>query len=114
MAAEYYMARALELAQIGRGRVSPNPMVGAVVVHDGHIIGEGYHQVFGGPHAEVHAIASVENKALLAESAIYVTLEPCSHHGKTPPCADLIIDTQIPDVYIGCTDPNPQVIAIFK
>lgn len=103
------MKRCLELAAKGLGQVAPNPMVGALVVHDGKIIGEGYHQKFGEGHAEVNAIASVKEKGLLKNSTLYVSLEPCSHHGKTPPCADLIILHQIPYVIIGCLDTNPLV-----
>ncbi|MGL4851835.1 MAG: bifunctional diaminohydroxyphosphoribosylaminopyrimidine deaminase/5-amino-6-(5-phosphoribosylamino)uracil reductase RibD [Phocaeicola sp.] len=102
---EKYMARCLQLAKNGLGSVSPNPMVGAVIVHKGRIIGEGYHIRCGEAHAEVNAIASVKDKALLAEATIYVSLEPCSHTGKTPPCADLIIKMQIPRVVVGCLDP---------
>lgn len=107
-----YMLRALQLARLGEGLVSPNPMVGAVIVSsDGRIIGEGYHHRYGGPHAEVNAINSVkdEDKHLLPESTIYVTLEPCSHYGKTPPCAKLIIDTGIPRVAVGSADPFKEV-----
>lgn len=104
-----YMQRCFELAQKGIGRVNPNPLVGSVIVHDNRIIGEGYHKVCGGAHAEVHAIASVEDKEKLKKSTLYVNLEPCSHHGKTPPCADLIIKMQIPKVVISCADPNPSV-----
>ena len=107
-----YMERALQLARLGEGLVSPNPMVGAVIVaSDGRIIGEGYHHRYGGPHAEVCAVNSVAeaDRPLLAESTIYVTLEPCSHYGKTPPCAQLIIDTGIPRVAVGSADPFPEV-----
>ncbi|MCH5239143.1 MAG: bifunctional diaminohydroxyphosphoribosylaminopyrimidine deaminase/5-amino-6-(5-phosphoribosylamino)uracil reductase RibD [Muribaculaceae bacterium] len=106
-----YMWRALQLAKNGEGRVSPNPMVGAVIVADGRIIGEGFHAFYGGPHAEVNAINSVKeaDRPLLKESTIYVTLEPCSHYGKTPPCANLIKETGIPRVVIGSLDPNPKV-----
>ena len=103
------MLRALELSRLGLGRVSPNPMVGAVIVHKGKIIGEGWHQQFGGPHAEVNAINSVIDHQLLENSTMYVTLEPCSHFGKTPPCADLIIDKKIKRVVIAMQDPNPLV-----
>ncbi|MBD5264250.1 MAG: bifunctional diaminohydroxyphosphoribosylaminopyrimidine deaminase/5-amino-6-(5-phosphoribosylamino)uracil reductase RibD [Bacteroides sp.] len=105
------MQRALQLARGGEGRTAPNPMVGAVVVADNRIIGEGYHRTYGGPHAEVNAIASVkeEDRHLLKEATIYVTLEPCSHYGKTPPCSKLIIDTGIPRVVVGAPDPNPLV-----
>ncbi len=111
MIEEKYMRRALQLARGGEGRVAPNPMVGAVVVANGRIIGEGFHRTYGGPHAEVNAIASVlpEDRELLSEATIYVTLEPCSHYGKTPPCAKLIIDTGIPHVVVGAPDPNPLV-----
>lgn len=106
---ELFMQRAIELATLGSGQVAPNPMVGAVIVHEGKVIGEGYHHVYGGPHAEVNAVNSVENKALLAESTIYVTLEPCAHHGKTPPCCDLLIQHQFKRVVIGTKDPFAQV-----
>ena len=104
-----YMARCLHLAKLGCGNVSPNPMVGAVVVHNDRIIGEGYHHRFGEPHAEPMAIESVRQKQLLAEATLYVNLEPCSHYGKTPPCADLIVSKKIKRVVIGCPDPNPKV-----
>ncbi|WP_461452495.1 bifunctional diaminohydroxyphosphoribosylaminopyrimidine deaminase/5-amino-6-(5-phosphoribosylamino)uracil reductase RibD [Mucilaginibacter sp.] len=111
---EIYMRRCLELAELGKGLVSPNPMVGAVIVLDGKIIGEGYHQKYGGAHAEVNAvnqlIANYDNYAeLFKNSTIYVSLEPCAHYGKTPPCADLIIKHQIPKVVVGCRDPFDQV-----
>lgn len=106
---ELYMKRALQLAQQGLGFVSPNPMVGAVVVHDGKVVGEGYHRAFGGPHAEVHAIEAVEDKSILNKCTLYVSLEPCSHHGKTPPCTDLIQTSGIPRVVVACLDPNPVV-----
>jgi diaminohydroxyphosphoribosylaminopyrimidine deaminase/5-amino-6-(5-phosphoribosylamino)uracil reductase len=111
---EIYMQRCLELAALGAGSVSPNPMVGAVIVHDGKVIGEGYHQKYGEAHAEVNAvntvISSYSNHAeLLKKSTIYVSLEPCAHYGKTPPCADLIIKHQIPKVVVGCRDPFAQV-----
>ena len=103
-----YMRRALQLAACGAGSTSPNPMVGAVIVHDGRIIGEGYHIRAGEPHAEVNAINSVKehDRPLLPESTIYVTLEPCSHYGKTPPCCDLIISKGIKRVVIGSVDSN--------
>ncbi len=105
-----YMLRALELAEKGAGAVSPNPMVGAVIVDgSGKIIGEGYHQRYGEAHAEVNAIAAVEDPAALRDSTMYVTLEPCSHYGKTPPCADKIIEVGIPRVVIGCIDINAKV-----
>ncbi len=105
-----YMARALELAALGRGRVSPNPMVGAVIVApDGRIIGEGYHRRCGEAHAEVNAVASVRDHSGLHSATMYVTLEPCSHYGKTPPCAKLIIDSGIRRVVVGAADPFKQV-----
>lgn len=105
------MRRALYLATLGEGLVSPNPMVGAVIFADGRIIGEGYHRQYGGPHAEPNAIRSVAeaDRHLLKESTMYVTLEPCSHYGKTPPCAQLIIDTGIPRVVVGAGDPFVKV-----
>lgn len=103
------MKRCFELAQKGIGNVAPNPMVGAVIVHNDQIIGEGYHMKWGGPHAEVNAVASVQDTSLLRESKIYVSLEPCSHYGKTPPCAKLIIDKQIPEVIVANVDPYPEV-----
>ena len=103
------MLRCIQLGENALGVAAPNPMVGALVVHHGKIIGEGYTSPFGGPHAEVNAIGAVTNKSLLKESCLYVTLEPCSHHGKTPPCADLILKYAIPQVVIGITDPNPKV-----
>jgi diaminohydroxyphosphoribosylaminopyrimidine deaminase / 5-amino-6-(5-phosphoribosylamino)uracil reductase len=106
---EKYMRRCLELARLGLGDAAPNPMVGSVIVHCGKIIGEGYHQKCGEAHAEVNAINSVKNKSLLKESTIYVNLEPCSHYGKTPPCADLIIEKKIPRVVIGCMDSFTKV-----
>ena len=104
-----YMRRALELAELGRGSVSPNPMVGCVIVHEGIIIGEGFTSPYGGPHAEVNAINSVSDQSLLPESTAFVTLEPCAHHGKTPPCADLIVANGIKKVVIACRDPFDQV-----
>lgn len=106
---EKYMNRCLQLAVNGRQNVAPNPMVGCVIVHQGKIIGEGYHQIYGGPHAEVNAINSVSDKSLLLESTLYVNLEPCAHHGKTPPCSDLIIEMKIPKVVIGCQDDFEKV-----
>ena len=108
---EKYMRRCLQLARCGRLGAAPNPMVGAVIVHDGRIIGEGYHRRCGEGHAEVNAIASVAEKdrGLLKQSTIYVSLEPCAHYGKTPPCAQLIIDTGIPCVVVGCRDPFARV-----
>ncbi|MEP2773907.1 MAG: bifunctional diaminohydroxyphosphoribosylaminopyrimidine deaminase/5-amino-6-(5-phosphoribosylamino)uracil reductase RibD [Fulvivirga sp.] len=104
-----YMHRALELATSGLGSVSPNPMVGCVIVHDYKIIGEGWHKKFGEHHAEVNAINEVRNQDLLKESTVYVTLEPCSHQGKTPPCADLLIAKSVKRVVICNVDPNPKV-----
>lgn len=106
---EAYMRRALELARNGSGQVSPNPLVGSVIVHEGAIIGEGWHEKYGEPHAEVNAIASVKNKELLKESTLYVNLEPCSHMGKTPPCADLIVSHNLQKVVIANRDSNPLV-----
>ena len=107
---ERFMRRALELAAHGRGNTSPNPMVGAVIVSDdGRIIGEGYHRRCGEAHAEVNAVASVKDVAELTRSTMYVTLEPCSHYGKTPPCARLIIEKGIPRVVVGAVDPCDKV-----
>ncbi|OJY90463.1 MAG: riboflavin biosynthesis protein RibD [Sphingobacteriales bacterium 44-15] len=105
------MERCLQLAALGAGNVAPNPMVGAILVYNDRIIGEGYHQQYGKAHAEVNCIAAVkpEDKHLIPESVLYVSLEPCAHHGKTPPCADLIIAHKIPEVVIGCRDPFPLV-----
>lgn len=102
---EKYIARCIQLAKNGLCNAAPNPMVGAVIVHNDTIIGEGYHIRCGEAHAEVNAVRSVKDKSLLKESTIYVSLEPCSHHGKTPPCADLIINKGIPRVVVGCQDP---------
>ena len=102
-----YMEAALELALRGEGNVNPNPMVGAVVVKDGMIIGKGYHKQYGGPHAEVYALNEAGDKCRGA--TIYVTLEPCSHYGKTPPCAEKIIEMGIKKCVIACLDPNPLV-----
>ena len=107
---EKYMRRALQLARLGAGHTSPNPMVGAVIVGpEGRIIGEGWHRKCGEAHAEVNAVASVADPALLRDSTIYVTLEPCSHYGKTPPCANMLIDRGIPRVVVGCLDPFVKV-----
>ncbi|MFT4204096.1 MAG: bifunctional diaminohydroxyphosphoribosylaminopyrimidine deaminase/5-amino-6-(5-phosphoribosylamino)uracil reductase RibD [Chitinophagaceae bacterium] len=108
---EVHMQRCLELARLGAGHVSPNPLVGAVLLHDNRIIGEGYHQQYGQPHAEVNCINSVkkEDEPLLQKSTIYVSLEPCAHFGKTPPCADLIIRKRIPKIVVGCRDPFEAV-----
>ena len=104
---EKYMRMAIELAKNGAGGVNPNPMVGAVVVKNGEVIGRGYHKFFGGPHAEVYALEDAGKEA--EGAAIYVTLEPCSHYGKTPPCAKKIIDMGIKKCFIGSSDPNPKV-----
>ena len=104
------MQRALQLARLGAGAVSPNPMVGCVIVHDGKIIGEGWHKKYGEAHAEVNAINDVLDKSILSESEVYVTLEPCSHFGKTPPCADLLIKHKVKKVIICNHDPNPLVL----
>ena len=106
---EKYMQRALQLATNGLGVVSPNPMVGCVIVHDNKIIGEGWHEKYGKSHAEVNAIQKVKNKALLKEATVYVTLEPCAHFGKTPPCADLLIKHKIRRVVICNQDSFPLV-----
>ncbi|MCX6181670.1 MAG: bifunctional diaminohydroxyphosphoribosylaminopyrimidine deaminase/5-amino-6-(5-phosphoribosylamino)uracil reductase RibD [Bacteroidetes bacterium] len=106
---EMYMKRCIQLALKGSGYVAPNPMVGCVIVHEGKIIGEGYHEIYGGPHAEVNAINSVENKELLKSAVIYVSLEPCNHFGKTPPCSDLIVKHHIPEAVIGCSDSFEKV-----
>ena len=106
---EKYMSRALQLALCGAYHASPNPMVGAVVVCDGQIVGEGFHRRCGEGHAEVNAVASVKNKAVLLDSTVYVTLEPCSHYGKTPPCAKLLIDCGVRRVVVGTLDPFEKV-----
>jgi diaminohydroxyphosphoribosylaminopyrimidine deaminase/5-amino-6-(5-phosphoribosylamino)uracil reductase len=106
---EKYIKRCIEIAKNGLGTTRPNPMVGCVIVHKNTIIGEGYTSAYGGNHAEVNAINSVTNKVLLKDSTLYVTLEPCSHFGKTPPCCDLIIKHQISNIVIGCIDDNPEV-----
>jgi len=104
-----YMQRALDLAGLGIGKVSPNPMVGCVIVHRQKIVGEGWHQHYGGPHAEVNAIKSVDDPEVLASSTLFVNLEPCAHYGKTPPCTELIITSGIKKVVIANIDPNPMV-----
>jgi diaminohydroxyphosphoribosylaminopyrimidine deaminase/5-amino-6-(5-phosphoribosylamino)uracil reductase len=106
---EKFMQRAFELAAFGQGNVAPNPMVGCVIVHNSRIIGEGWHRKFGEAHAEVNAIASVSEGHLLPVSTMYVSLEPCNHHGKTPPCTELIINSGIRKVVIATKDPNPLV-----
>jgi diaminohydroxyphosphoribosylaminopyrimidine deaminase/5-amino-6-(5-phosphoribosylamino)uracil reductase len=112
------MRRCLQLASAGLGSVSPNPMAGCVVVHDGRIVGEGRHERFGGPHAEVNAIRSVADPSVLTESTLYVSLEPCCHHGKTPPCTGLILENGIPEVIVGMQDPfeavNGKGIALLR
>lgn len=109
MVHEVYIKRALQIGKNGLGTTRPNPMVGATIVYNNKIIGEGFTSPFGKSHAEVNAIAAVADKTLLKNSTLYVTLEPCCHHGKTPPCTDLIIQHQIPRVVIGCIDDNPEV-----
>lgn len=106
---ERYMRRALQLAALGAGHVSPNPMVGCVIVHQNRIIGEGWHQRYGDWHAEVNAVNDVADKSLLPESDVFVTLEPCSHFGKTPPCADLLVKHRVKRVFVCNDDPNPLV-----
>ena len=103
------MQRCIELAKNGLASAMPNPSVGAVIVHENKIIGEGYTSAYGGAHAEVNAIRSVKDKSLLGESTLYVSLEPCSHHGKTPPCCDLIVEHKIPNAVIGTVDSNEKV-----
>ncbi|WP_072992619.1 bifunctional diaminohydroxyphosphoribosylaminopyrimidine deaminase/5-amino-6-(5-phosphoribosylamino)uracil reductase RibD [Pseudozobellia thermophila] len=104
-----YMLRCLQIAKNGLGTTAPNPMVGCLIVHNSKIIGEGYTSPYGGPHAEVNAINSVADKSLLKDATLYVTLEPCSHFGKTPPCADLIVAHQVGKVVIGLLDPHVKV-----
>ena len=106
---EIYINRCIELAKNGLGTTYPNPLVGSVIVYNDKIIGEGWHKKAGEPHAEVNAINSVKDKSLLSKATIYVSLEPCSHFGKTPPCADLIVTHKIPNVIIGTVDPNEKV-----
>ncbi|MFZ9955746.1 MAG: bifunctional diaminohydroxyphosphoribosylaminopyrimidine deaminase/5-amino-6-(5-phosphoribosylamino)uracil reductase RibD [Flavobacteriales bacterium] len=103
------MQRCLNLAIKGLGSVAPNPMVGCVIVYNNEIIGEGYHEFYGGPHAEVNAINSVLNKELLKEATVYVSLEPCNHYGKTPPCSDLLVHHKVKRVVIGCSDSYEKV-----
>lgn len=104
-----YMRRALQLAQLGGVHAAPNPMVGAVIVYDNKIIGEGFHQEYGTPHAEVNAIHDVADKSLFSSATIYVTLEPCAHFGKTPPCADLIVQNKFKRVVVACLDTFSKV-----
>ena len=106
---EHFIDKCISLARKGALDVSPNPMVGCVIVNDGEIIGEGYHKEYGKNHAEVNAINSVKDKSVLKNSILYVNLEPCCHHGKTPPCTDLIIKYNIPKVVIGCIDTFSKV-----
>ena len=103
------MQRCLDLAKYALGETYPNPLVGAVLVHQGKIIGEGWHRMAGEPHADVNAIASVAEKTQLSESTLYVNLEPCAHFGKTPPCVYIIKEYKIPRVVIGSLDPNPII-----
>ena len=102
-----YMRRAIELALKGRGETSPNPIVGAVVVKGGRVVGEGYHRRAGTPHAEANALRAAGRRARGAD--LYVTLEPCCHEGRTPPCADAIIEAEVARVFVGARDPNPMV-----
>ena len=104
-----YMRRCFQLAVKSEGFTKSNPMVGSIIVHNNKIIGEGYHRQFGENHAEVNAINSVKDKTLLPKSTLYVSLEPCAHHGKTPPCAQLIISMKIPRVVLAVRDTNPKV-----
>jgi diaminohydroxyphosphoribosylaminopyrimidine deaminase/5-amino-6-(5-phosphoribosylamino)uracil reductase len=106
---EFFMLRALELAKLGAGHVSPNPLVGCVIVHEGKIVGEGWHKQYGQAHAEVNAIESVADKSILSQAILYVNLEPCSHFGKTPPCSDLLIKHKVKKVVVANQDPNPLV-----
>ncbi|HZH86589.1 MAG TPA: bifunctional diaminohydroxyphosphoribosylaminopyrimidine deaminase/5-amino-6-(5-phosphoribosylamino)uracil reductase RibD, partial [Brumimicrobium sp.] len=104
-----YMQRALQIAKLGGVNAAPNPMVGSVIVYNNKIIGEGFHQEYGSSHAEVNAVNSVKDKALLSQATIYVTLEPCAHYGKTPPCADLIVKHQFKRVVVACLDTFSEV-----
>ncbi|NOT75596.1 MAG: bifunctional diaminohydroxyphosphoribosylaminopyrimidine deaminase/5-amino-6-(5-phosphoribosylamino)uracil reductase RibD [Cyclobacteriaceae bacterium] len=106
---EHFMQRALDLARLGMGKVSPNPLVGCVIVLNDKIIGEGWHDIYGGPHAEVNAVSSVADKTSLSEATVYVNLEPCAHHGKTPPCADMLINHKVKKVVIANIDPFEKV-----
>lgn len=107
----FFMRRCIELARLGAGHVAPNPMVGAVLVYEGEIIGEGYHEVYGSAHAEVNCVNNVapEKRKLISQSRLFVSLEPCNHFGKTPPCTDLILRNKIPEVIVGCVDKNELV-----
>ena len=105
----FFLKKCIEIAKLGKGNVSPNPMVGSVIVYNNKIIGEGYHEKYGSYHAEVNAINNVKDKSLLSDSTLYVNLEPCSHYGKTPPCSDFIIKHKIPKVVIGCLDTYSEV-----
>ena len=111
MTHEYYMQRCLQLAKLGWGKVAPNPMVGSVLVHEGRIIGEGYHEKYGEAHAEVNCLRSVQESDIqfINQSTLYVSLEPCAHFGKTPPCSNLIIEKRIQKVVVGCRDPFKEV-----
>ena len=109
MTHEDYMQVALGLAIKGQGSVAPNPLVGAVIVRNNRIIGQGYHQYFGGPHAEINAINSIKNPEHIKGATLYLTLEPCAHFGKTPPCAEAILYSGIKQVVIASRDPNPLV-----
>ena len=106
---EFFMQKCIELSKNGIGSVSPNPIVGSLIVYNGKVIGEGYHERPGSNHAEVNAINSVKDKSLLSKSTLDVNLEPCSHFGKTPPCSDLIIKCKIPTVVVGCIDTYSEV-----
>lgn len=106
---ELFMQRCIDLAYLGQGNVAPNPMVGCVIVHDGRIIAEGYHRKYGEAHAEVNAINEVEDKSILKDCTVYVSLEPCAHFGKTPPCADLLIAHRVQRVVVGCKDTHVKV-----
>ncbi|MBT6014179.1 MAG: bifunctional diaminohydroxyphosphoribosylaminopyrimidine deaminase/5-amino-6-(5-phosphoribosylamino)uracil reductase RibD [Flavobacteriales bacterium] len=106
---EFYINKCIEIARLAKGKTSPNPMVGSVIVCNGEIIGEGYHENYGKAHAEVNSITSVKDKSLLQKSTLYVNLEPCAHFGKTPPCSNLIIEHKIPKVVIGCMDTFSEV-----
>lgn len=106
---EFYLNKCIEIARLGIRKVSPNPMVGSLIVYKGDIIGKGYHEKYGSHHAEVNAINNVKDKSLLSKSTLYVNLEPCSHFGKTPPCSELIIKHKIPKVVIGCIDSYSKV-----